>query len=180
MTAPQPQPTPARQPLQLQFLRVVVRELALKTLEREGPEGPRPPQVPVKLAVNLSIYMSPDGRQSEVRYDVTLTPDPRWQPYEVRLVLSGFFGTPEEGRVDDLGDFSQKAAPNILWPFVRDHVYRITGDGLYGPLLLDPTYLGQMIAAAQGPGVAVGGAVSTPGAPKAEPALPKIEAAPKP
>jgi len=158
----------------------VVRELALKTLEREGPEVPRPPRVPVNLAVNLSIYMSLDGRQSEVRYDVTLTPDPRWQPYEVRVVLSGFFATPEEGRLDDLGDFSQRAAPNILWPFVRDYVYRITGDGLYGPLLLDPTYVGQMIAAAQGPGVAVGGPVNTAAAPKAEPGLPTIEPVPKP
>ncbi len=110
----------------------------------------------MRLDVALSIYISQDGRQSEVRYDVTLTPDPRWQPYRVHLVLSGFFATPEEGRLEDLGEFSQRAAPNILWPFVRDYVYRVTGDGIYGPLLLDPTYVGQMILAAQGPGVTVG------------------------
>jgi preprotein translocase subunit SecB len=169
VTAPEAQSAPARHPLPLQFLRVVVREVAFKTLERDGPEVPLPPQVPVKLEVNLSIYMSQDGRQSEVRYDVTLTPDPRWRPYVVRVVLSGFFATPEEGRVADLGDFSQRAAPNILWPFVRDYVYRITGDGLHGPLLLDPAYVGQMIAPAQGPGVVVGLATSEPIAPKAEP-----------
>jgi preprotein translocase subunit SecB len=109
------------------------------------------------MAVTVSIYMSPDGRQSEVRFDVTLRPDPLWRPYKIHLILSGFFATPEEGRVDDLRDFSQRGAPNILWPFIRDYVYRITGDGLYGPLLLDPTYVGQAIQAAQGPGQAVGG-----------------------
>lgn len=74
------------------------------------------------------------------------TPDPRHQPYRIEVVLSGIFVAGEGVTEAELTFFAQNAVPTILWPYVREAVYRITQDARYGPTRLDPINVSGVLA----------------------------------
>jgi len=83
---------------------------------------------------------------SEVVVDATLTPDPTRQPYSLRVSLSGVFVAPEGTESAEFETFCKKAAPVILWPYVRSLVSAVTTDAPFGPIRLDPLNMTAVLA----------------------------------
>lgn len=104
------------------------------------------PKVPLRegeqatqgLRTNLGAKVMVGGGRAEVRLSVTLLPDPHAKPYEIQVEVVGNFSI-ENGTDEQLGAFCRINAPTILFPYVRELVSRISADGRYGPIRLNPT-----------------------------------------
>jgi preprotein translocase subunit SecB len=97
----------------------------------------------VALEMNVSIgrAVQGDNMVAEVTLGVVMTPDPGRQPYRVSIVMAGLFVAPEDANDEAFDEFCKRAAPVIIWPYVRALASTITTDGRYGPLRLDPVNL---------------------------------------
>ena len=134
--------------------RLVVRRVRFNEIKRTktpDPSEKRPAKVPYELTLQGAIK---SGRTNDGRYQavVTLlaivTPDQKWQPYEIEVGVSGAFagiGVSEE--VFD--QFCRVGVPPILFPWVRELVHRVTTDASFGPVLLNPVNLSQLAEQAE-------------------------------
>jgi preprotein translocase subunit SecB len=76
---------------------------------------------------------------------LTVTGDPRTKPYRVHLEIVGEFAGKEDASRDDVSTFCREAGPTLLFPYARQIIDRMTSDGFYGAIRLDPIYLRQML-----------------------------------
>lgn len=123
---------------QFQFTGFAVNRALFEHVERVVPAAgeSKPQQVNQKLTVGASITNFGE-RNAEIRLGLTVIPDPKWLPYKVEVEVLGRFalinGTPEV-----FSQFCRLTAPPILFPYIREVVHRLTMDGRYGPVRLDP------------------------------------------
>lgn len=108
-------------------------------------QEPRPDVVPYNLQINAQIRLLGVDR-AEVVLSATVTPDPRWMPYHVETDVAGTFIV-THGTQDHLVQFCKFGVPPILFPYVREMVHRLTTDGGYGAVRLDPMNIQQMLNA---------------------------------
>ena len=59
--------------------------------------------------------------------------------------MSGTFKAEESVAEDDLTRFARTAVPIILFPYLREQVHRVTMDGTYGPVRMDPVNLASLL-----------------------------------
>lgn len=133
---------------QFGFVQLTVKKLSFLELQKqeleEGEESPK--KVPISLTIALGTRHNAEQRLCEVSFEVTAEPDPRFKPYRVEIMLVGTFSIAEGQPLDDLDSFATTAAPVILWPYVREAVHRVTMDGRYGTLLMDPMYIAPILS----------------------------------
>lgn len=111
-----------------------------------GVHPPEPGQArPVVLDVDVLVGVTPDGREAQTTFSLTVTPDPNVQPYRAEVVVTAVFRADEGLSTEEVTRFARKGVPVILFPFVREMVHRLTVDGRYGLLRLDPVNVGAML-----------------------------------
>ena len=112
--------------------------------------GPRPPKLQVNLemiaAVKLFAVETTDGagHGAFVELDCKIKPDLEWQPYRVEVKIGGAFQT-LDGTGEDLMVFCKKAAPSILFPYIRETAHRLTMDAPAGVIKLDPMNISTLL-----------------------------------
>jgi preprotein translocase subunit SecB len=112
--------------------RVLFQEIARVPIP-EGDPPPKPSNPKIELGVRITMLAD---RRAEVMITVVVTPDPRVKPYDIQVDLGGVFTVRGEGTQEELTDFCQKAAPTILFPYIRQTIASVTSDGRYGRVLL--------------------------------------------
>jgi preprotein translocase subunit SecB len=123
------------QPPQFKFDRFgVTRAVFQEVPKTELPEGEKPSG---QLRSNLGVKVTVGPGHAEVRFGMTVLPDPRFQPYEIHVEVVGMFST-DNGTDEQLGDFCRANALAILFPYVRELINRISADGRYGSVRLNP------------------------------------------
>lgn len=114
-------------------------------LQPAGEGETRPAKVNVAVHIGGRAVISQDVQRAEISLEALVTPDPRWQPYRIEVKVTGRFsrvaGTPEE-----FAQFCKLGVPPILFPYVRETVHRLTHDGRYGTVRLDPLNIQAMVA----------------------------------
>lgn len=112
--------------------------------------GLKPPKLNVSLemiaGVKLLAVQTADGagHGAVVELNTTLKPDMEWQPYSLEIKIMGMFQT-LNGSVDELMVFCQKAAPSILFPYIRETAHRLTMDAPGGAIRLDPMNISTLL-----------------------------------
>jgi preprotein translocase subunit SecB len=104
-------------------------------------EGEKPTE---RLRTNVTAKAMVGDKRAEVRFSMTLLPDPHTQPYEIQVEVVGAFST-EDGSDEQLGTFCRVNAPAILFPYMRELVNRISADGRYGPIRLNPVNIAALL-----------------------------------
>ncbi len=127
--------------------KLAVRRAIFEEVPRQlGEPGDEPPQQRVvKLEITAQIEMNADALKAIVSLDVTVTPDPKWQPYRIRVTISGEFAG-ENVTLEVFEQFCRVAVPPILFPYVRQLVHSMTTDGAYGVVRVDPVNLIELLA----------------------------------
>lgn len=120
-----------------------------QALMREIPEEPRPEDepaaYPITLDMSIAIKVAREEPVAFAGLTVDVKGDPRSKPYEVRVEIVGEFRA-IPGQSPDLGEFCREVAPTILFPYVREIVDRLTRDGRYGTIRLDPLNVRAVLA----------------------------------
>lgn len=112
--------------------------------------GPRPPKLEVKLeivaGVKLFSVVTADGpaHGAVIELDSKIIPDMEWQPYRLEIKIAGAFHT-LDGTAEDMMVFAKKAAPSILFPYIRETAHRLTMDAPAGVIKLDPMNISTLL-----------------------------------
>jgi preprotein translocase subunit SecB len=64
------------------------------------------------------------------------------------VTVAGIFSG-ENVTAELLNEFCRTAGPTILFPYVREIVHKLTADGAYGPIRLDPINVQAALATAE-------------------------------
>ncbi len=149
MTQPPPpdasDSVPAAPAPQFQFVAFAANKISFEHVQRVRPEQgeAKPAQVNYNLVVGAGIKMLPNN-QAKVSLGLTVTGDPKWLPYKIEVEVVGKFlavnSTPEQ-----LDQFCRLGAPPILFPYVRDIVHRVSMDGRFGVVRLNPINIQQLL-----------------------------------
>lgn len=119
------------------FAGLVVSRLLFQELPKsELAEGESPSHA-LNATVNIAYGIDDSGSRAEVRFAISMDPDPREKPYHIELEVVGQF-TQKTGSQDAFKAFCQLDAPAILFPYVREIVHRVTQDGRHGAIRMDP------------------------------------------
>ena len=110
--------------------------------------------LPPKLQVNIEMIAGVKlfaitttegaGHGALVELDCKIKPNMEWQPYRLEVKIAGMFQT-LNGTAQDLMVFCQKAAPSILFPYIRETAHRLTMDAPAGVIRLDPTNISALL-----------------------------------
>lgn len=112
--------------------------------------GARPPRLNVNLemiaGVKLLAVQTAEGagHGAVVELNTKIIPDMEWQPYRLEVKIMGMFQT-LNGSVEELMVFCQKAAPSILFPYIRETAHRLTMDAPGGVIRLDPMNISTLL-----------------------------------
>lgn len=87
--------------------------------------------------MTATIAMRDDHEEAIVTLKIGITGDPKWMPYFVEVDVVGVF-TCTAGFPKQFDSFTKVNAPTILFPYVREMVFRLTTDGPFGAIRLDP------------------------------------------
>lgn len=93
-----------------------------------------------QISLRVTVAVNEDGTETDVTMGMSVIQGPGARPYRVNVDLVGVFRV-SPGNPSVLGEFGRKAAPTILYPFVREIVRRLTTDARFGPVNLDPINL---------------------------------------
>jgi len=107
---------------------------------------PIPPVVNVGLEVAATVELSSDPSGAFVKLDIKVIPDKEFQPYRIEVTIGGIFTSPD-ATTDELLQFCRVAAPSILFPYVRETVYRLTLDAPHGVVRMNPVNISQILNA---------------------------------
>src|SRR5262245_39906590 len=134
---------PEREP-QFQFAAFWVDSVNFATLplgERD-PGEIKPESQIFQYFFKLGAGINRELLRSQITMEVRLVGDPKWQPYDITVTLTGRFATVEgTATADELDSFTRVNAPIILFPYVREIVHRLTADAQYGIARLHPINL---------------------------------------
>lgn len=109
----------------------------------DGEKKPNGIQDNVAISGNVSINAESD--RALLTLVVEVVSDPKWRPYRIRVVMVGRFRK-ATGTRDQFLEFCQKGAPSILFPYVREAVYRLSLDGRFGVVRLNPLNLQALLS----------------------------------
>jgi preprotein translocase subunit SecB len=91
----------------------------------------------------LHTGLTEDNKQGRAALTVKVTPDPKKRPYAIEIDIEGVFEM-KSGTSDQFTAFLTAGAPAILFPYVRELVHRVTSDGKYGLVRLNPMNLSKL------------------------------------
>lgn len=131
--------------LQFQFVALATNKVVFEHVQRIRPtEGEvKPDQMNYNLTMGAGIKMLPNN-QAEISLGVSVIPDAKWMPYRIEVEVLGRFTT-DNGTPEQLDQFCRFAAPPILFPYVREIIHRVTMDGRFGAVRLNPINVQQML-----------------------------------
>lgn len=140
-------PAAINNPPRFKFLQYWIDHVSFETLPPEAPdEGERRPSSSgCKTVFGADATVDPEKSTCELRLRSRFTGHPKWQPYRLDLVVVGRFSM-SEGAAEDLDLFTKTNAPAVLFPFLREAAHRITRDGKYGPIRVDPVNIAALFA----------------------------------
>jgi preprotein translocase subunit SecB len=135
---------------QFQFTGFAVNRSTFEHLKRVPPalEESKPDEITHNFVVGAGIIGRADNK-AEVRLGITVQPDPKWMPYKVEVEISGQFEMVGGGTPQLFENFCQVIAPTILFPYIREAVHRLTMDGRYGVLRLNPLNIQALLNSAE-------------------------------
>lgn len=124
----------------VRFVRYAVRHMEFEEVETDqrptaAPDG----EVGVQMGLQAATRVGESDSHllGELLLDGDFTCDPRHQPYHIRVVLSGQFVAEKSMGQEKFGEFLERNAPAILFPYMRACVAQLTSDAMFGPLRLD-------------------------------------------
>lgn len=143
MTAAPPDPNQA--PGAFSLDKLVMRKVALSEVDQasKDPGEQRPGRVQQELTIGGHIRWD-KGLHAIVSLDITVEPDPKWQPYKIQVVVAASF-TGHRVSPEDFNLFCKNGVPSILFPYVREMVHTVSKDGLYGVVTLDPINIAALL-----------------------------------
>lgn len=145
-TAPTPkaaQPE-VRQP-EISFRKFWITRAAFQELPKlAAAEGEAPQGYPVELGVAVKVAVS-EEKVGRVLMTLSVNGDQRSRPYRLHLEIVGEFAGKSGASRDEVLGFCRDAGPTLLFPYARQIIDRMTSDGFYGPIRLDPIHLRQML-----------------------------------
>jgi preprotein translocase subunit SecB len=146
---------------EITFRRFWVPRAAMREVPKvEIPEGEKSPErFPLELGIAVKVLVS-DEKVGRVLLKLSVKGDPRTKPYQVEVELVGEFVARDSTR-EAVAEFCRDAGPTLLFPYARQIIDRMTSDGFYGPIRLDPIYLRQMLVEQGWQGDALSPDVST-------------------
>jgi preprotein translocase subunit SecB len=120
------------------FVRFWVSNCEMREVQKlEPPAGqPAPKAFPIEIAMAAGVKVSREGPAFSI-LTLAAKGDPHYRPYEVTVEVVGEF-VAAPGQQVDLASFCKEVAPNILFPYARQIVDRLTADGRFGPLRINP------------------------------------------
>src|SRR5687768_945346 len=92
------------------------------------------------MVPKAGIEIDHDKLKAELTLGFKITADPKKQPYVVEVTIRGRFAI-KTGTVEHLEQFAKSGAASVLFPFVRQMIYTVTRDAMWGPLLINPINL---------------------------------------
>lgn len=142
--------TEPRGPGQFRFDKFIVRQIVFNEVERQQPaEGEtREASIGVSITINAAVEMNPSAMRSLVTLTVGIAPDPKWQPYNLLVKVSGGF-VGENVELEQFDSFCRNGVPAILFPYVREIVHHATRDGLFGVIRIDPINIAELTSKAE-------------------------------
>lgn len=143
--------TESKAPATFSLLNIVVTRAVYEFIGSDDLKiGPRPPKLQVNLemiaGVKLLAVQTAEGAThgAIVELDTKIIPNMEWQPYRLEVKIAGMFQT-QDGTAEDLMVFCQKAAPSILFPYIRETAHRLTMDAPAGVIRLDPMNISTLL-----------------------------------
>lgn len=135
---------------QFKFERYLVRRVSYEETERlpVEPGEKRPKNKVAKFDISASIRMNQEQLFAEVSLDVHVTPDAKWNPCKIHVVVTGHFRAINVP-LEVFDQFCRAGVPPILFPYVREIVHKLTIDSVGGVVRLQPVNLSDMAAQAQ-------------------------------
>jgi preprotein translocase subunit SecB len=109
----------------------------------EGEEKPK--KVDCTFRPSGQLVVNPEARRAELALNVGVAPDPKWQPYVISVRVVGRFSQ-AAGPIEQFAQFLRMGAPAILFPYIREIIDRLTADGKYGRVRLNPVNIQAMLA----------------------------------
>jgi len=143
--------TAAKAPATFSLVTIAVSKAVYELVNGENLKiGPRPPKLEVNVEMiarvkllQLETTQGP-GHGAFVELDCKIKPDMEWQPYRLEVNIAGAFQT-LDGTAEELMVFAQKAAPSILFPYIRETAHRLTMDAPAGVIRLDPMNIAALL-----------------------------------
>lgn len=130
------------------FDRYIVRKVVFEQIVRTPPEKDEKKPAIINTPMNVSLAIGPPNaaaNKSQVTFAVVITPDPKWQPYRVEVVVSGVFGYANTD-AETFEKFCKGSVPSILFPYIRQIVQSTSADGAYGPVRINPINIQSLVA----------------------------------
>lgn len=142
-----PQPPDDATSYRFQFDRLVVTRSVFEVVDPEAgvPDEDRPARIPLNVTINGAIEVNPQTLRAIVTLHAIVDPDRKWQPYHLEVIVKGLFAA-TQATPAIFDQFCRHAAPPILFPYVREHVHRLTMDAPHGPVLLEPINVQALLA----------------------------------
>lgn len=145
-------PNPERKaPPSFSLLQIMVTKAVYEWIGSEELKiGARPAKLEVNVEMIAKVKLlsvetaQGPGHGAIVELDCAIKPNMEWQPYRVEVNIAGAFHT-IDGTVEDLMNFAQKAAPSILFPYIRETAHRLTMDAPAGVIRLDPMNIAMLL-----------------------------------
>jgi preprotein translocase subunit SecB len=103
----------------------------------------------VRLARAVERVKDSSPPIAEVALELFVTPDPRFQPYVIHVVITGAFQRLASTTEEQFDQFCNRGALGLLFPYARTLIGSITSDGRFGPVRLDPLNVMGLIAKAE-------------------------------
>lgn len=138
-----PQASPTGEAL-FDFLGFAVQKLSFEHVTRVKPAAGEVAPTAVDYNLTIGAKIRGLGQRAEVTLGTTVIPDPKWRPYKIEVEVVGRFST-SNGTVEQIQLFCQRAAPPILFPYIREIVHRVSMDGRFGPVRLNPLNVQSML-----------------------------------
>ncbi len=148
MPSPVESPQETHRPPEFRFVGLWVNRVAFQSEEPLGmvPGEIPPGKVPYRLGFTVGAGISDDGQRAQITLTVTVEPNQQMRPYKVEVAVTGRFETvPGTATPKDFDTFCRSNVPAILFPYVRELVHRVTSDGPYGAVRLDPVNLVNLV-----------------------------------
>lgn len=128
------------------FVRFWVSRCEMSEVTKLEPPSDQPAanRVAIEVTVAAGVKTSPDGPAFSI-LSVAAKGDPRYRPYEVTVEVVGEF-VAEQSPQADLIAFCKEVAPTILFPYARQIIDRMTSDGRFGALRINPLNVRAMLS----------------------------------